>query len=97
MVLRLFGLDILARFPDDDGDLQFVIQSLGVGRVRDDIFMSVIVIGIREIKDGKLVPILRDLLSAVAVGGFDVGFKSVEIAQGRGLNWRVKSNFLKGQ
>ena len=41
--------------------------------------MTVIVIWVRKIKDRELVPILRDVLSAVAIGGFDMCFKGVDI------------------
>jgi len=89
--------DVDAGLADDHGDLELVVQRLGVGRVGDRVFVPVVVVGIRKVEDREFVPVLRHILPAVAVGGFDMGLEGVEVAQGSRVDGGMERHLLQGE
>src|SRR6266446_640039 len=79
----LLGGDIMALTPDDRCDLQFEIQFTTQPWIRDRFIWAVECAGIREVEDGKRIPLGDHAHASSCTCRFDVLFEGIAVAEAR--------------
>ena len=96
MAVGLLSLDVLPDPPDYGGELQLVVELLGVGRVGDDLPRPDHGVRHPAVEGGHLVPLVRYRPVQPAEGVLEVPLEAEEVPQGTRPQRREQPGVLRG-